>query len=540
MGAGGKKRRIEPDFGPSGGKRDELRATPDDRAARAKSRRRKSRGGRSRGRGFAGFLRRAFYWSFVLSIWGSIAVAGVVVYYGSQLPSARTWRIPARPPNVKIVSVEGKLIANRGATGGEALTLDQMSPYIPKAVIAIEDRRFYYHFGIDPIGLARAFVTNIMSGGVVEGGSTLTQQLAKNLFLSPQRTIGRKVQEVLLALWLEHKFTKDQILDMYLNRMYFGSGAYGVEAASRRYFNKSARDVTLAQAALLAGLLQAPSRLSPAHNPKGAEARAKVVLRAMLDEGVISKQEFARAESQPAKRAPAYWEGAQQYVADRVMQELPKFIGNVKGDIVVDTTIDLNLEKVGQNAIHDLIEKDGKKRRVSQGALVSIDGSGAIRAMIGGYDYAESQYDRATDAMRQPGSAFKPFVYLAALEAGRTPGSIRNDAPVKIGNWTPDNYGGEYFGPVTLTEALSKSLNSVAAQLALEVGPATVVDIAHRLGIQSKLQANDFDRARHFGGHPARVDGRLCPVRQWRLPAEHSSHPHDHDDVGKGALHLSR
>lgn len=488
MAGGGKRRRIEPSFDAPNEDEDEMRADPGDR--RPRGGRRGGKRSRARRGGFLGFMRRAVYWSFILAIWCGIGVGGIVVYYGSQLPSATTWKVPARPPNVKIVSADGRLIANRGATGGEALTLDQMSPYIPKAVIAIEDRRFYSHFGVDPIGLARAFVTNLVSHSVVEGGSTLTQQLAKNIFLSPERTIERKVQEVLLALWLEHKFTKDQILDMYLNRMYFGSGAYGVEAASRRYFNKPARDVTLAQAALLAGLLQAPSRLSPARNPKGAEARAKVVLAAMHDQGMITDKQYARAESQPAKRAPAYWEGAQQYVADRVMQELPSLVGGIKGDVVVTTTVDLNLEKVAGTAIAKAIEADGEKRNVSQGALVSIDGSGAIRALVGGADYAESQYDRATDAMRQPGSAFKPFVYLTALEQGRTPDSVRNDAPVKIGNWTPDNFESEYFGPVTLTLALAKSLNSIAAQLAMEVGPQNVVDTAHRLGIQSKLEAN--------------------------------------------------
>jgi len=487
MAGGGKRRRIEPSFDAPNDDEDDMRADPGGRRPRGGRRRR--RRGRTR-RGGLGLLRRVFYWSFILGLWGVIGVGGIVLYYGSQLPSATTWKVPARPPNIKIISADGRLIANRGATGGEALTLDQMSPYIPKAVIAIEDRRFYSHFGIDPIGLARAFVTNLVSHSVVEGGSTLTQQLAKNIFLSPERTIERKVQEVLIALWLEHKFTKDQILDMYLNRMYFGSGAYGVEAASRRYFNKPARDVTLAQAALLAGLLQAPSRLSPARNPKGAEARAKVVLAAMRDQGMITATQYARAESQPAKRAPAYWEGAQQYVADRVIEELPGLVGDVRGDVVVTTTIDLNLEKVAGQTVSKTIASDGAKRQVSQGALVSIDGSGAIRALVGGADYAESQYDRATDALRQPGSAFKPFVYLTALEQGRTPDSVRNDAPVKIGNWTPDNFEDEYFGPVTLTLALAKSLNSVAAQLAMEVGPQNVVDTAHRLGIQSKLDAN--------------------------------------------------
>ena len=448
-------------------------------------------GGRSRsGRGLFGVLGRLVYWCFVLAIWGGIAVAGVVIYYGAKMPAATTWSVPDRAPNIKIVSVDGNLIANRGTSGGEAVSLREMSPYIPKAVVAIEDRRFYSHFGIDPIGLSRAMVTNLLGRHFSQGGSTLTQQLAKNLFLTPDRTLERKVQEVLLALWLEHKHTKDQILEMYLNRVYFGSGAYGVEAASRRYFGKSARDVTLAEAALLAGLLKAPSRLSPARDPKAAEDRSQLVLAAMRDEGMISAKELTTAMSAPATRAPSYWTGSENYVADTVMEELPDLIGDVRSDIVVDTTVDLTLQKLAEKSIRRLIDESGKKLNVTQGALVSIDDSGAVRAMVGGYDYATSQFDRASEARRQPGSAFKPFVYMAALEAGRTPDSVRNDAPIKIGNWTPDNYGGKYYGKVTLATALAKSLNSVAAQLTMEVGPSAVIEAAHRMGIQSDLQTN--------------------------------------------------
>ncbi|TIU07163.1 MAG: penicillin-binding protein, partial [Mesorhizobium sp.] len=393
------------------------------------------------------------------------------VYYGAKMPAATTWSIPDRAPNIKIVSVDGQLIANRGMSGGEAVGLNEMSPYIPEAVVAIEDRRFYSHFGIDPIGLTRAMVTNVLGGHFSQGGSTLTQQLAKNLFLTPDRTLERKVQEVLLALWLEHKHSKDQILEMYLNRVYFGSGAYGVEAASRRYFGKSARDVTLSEAALLAGLLKAPSRLSPARDPKAAEERAQLVLASMREEGKIGDKEYKMALSAPATRSPSYWTGSENYVADTVMEELPDLIGDVRGDIVIDTTVDLTLQKLAEQSIRRLIDESGRKLNVTQGALVSID-------------------DSASEARRQPGSAFKPFVYMAALEAGRTPDSVRNDAPIRIGKWTPENYGGKYYGKVTLATALAKSLNSVAAQLTMEVGPDAVVEAAHRMGIQSDLQSN--------------------------------------------------
>jgi penicillin-binding protein 1A len=459
------------------------------RRKKPQSKARKPKARRSRGR-ITGAVRSIAYWCCVLGIWGGIAIAGIVAFYGARMPSAATWSIPDRPPNVKIVSVNGETMANRGATGGEALLLGEMSPYIPEAVIAIEDRRFYSHFGVDPIGLARAMMANVTAGRMVQGGSTLTQQLAKNLFLSPERTIERKVQEVLLSLWLEHRFTKDQILEMYLNRVFFGSGAYGVEAASRRYFRKPARDVSLAEAALLAGLLKAPSRLSPARDPKAAEARSQVVLAAMREQGVVSDSEIATALTSPQVRAKSYWTGSENYVADLVMQRLPDLVGKITDDLVVETTIDFQLQREAEKALREAIGDNGAKFRVSQGALVSIDGTGAVRALIGGREYATSQFDRATDALRQPGSAFKPIVYAAALEQGRTPLSVRNDAPVKIGKWTPENYDSKYRGNVTLSDALTHSLNTVAAQLVMEVGPKTVVKTARRLGIEAPLKAN--------------------------------------------------
>ncbi len=479
--AGGKnKGRIEPSFG-SGADGSDLRADAGDRVSgagrgkpsgKAPKKRREKKSRSSGGGGIFGFFRRLFYWGVVLGIWGGIAIAGLVVYYGSNMPAANSWAIPERPPNVKILAANGEIIANRGATGGEAIPLENMSPYIPLAVIAIEDRRFYSHWGVDPLGLARAMLTNITSGRMVQGGSTLTQQLAKNLFLSPERTLERKVQEVLLSFWLEQHYTKDQILAMYLNRVFFGSNAYGVEAASRRYFNKSARDVNLGEAALLAGLLKAPSRLSPARDPEAAEARAQVVLGAMREAGFITDSEIKTAMSQAPTRAKSFWSGAEHYAADMVMDQLPGMIGDIKEDLVVDTTIDPDLEKKAEASIKDVLDANGAKSNVSQAALVSVDGTGAIRALVGGRDYAESQFDRASKAKRQPGSAFKPFVYAAAMEMGSTPMSVRNDAPVRIGNWTPENYDQKYRGQVTLADALAQSLNTIAAQLVMEVGPA--------------------------------------------------------------------
>ncbi|WP_427928180.1 PBP1A family penicillin-binding protein [Agrobacterium cavarae] len=509
-GSGKSRQRVEPSFGDFHDSGDDLRLDASDRVAGTNGGGRKSgpsdapppkkrgskpsksksrRETRERG-GITGFFRRIFYWCIVLGIWGGIAVAGVVIYYGARMPSASTWAIPERPPNLKIVAVDGTVLANRGTTGGEALSLEDMSPYIPQAVIAIEDRRFYSHFGVDPLGLGRAVVTNLLHGRTVQGGSTLTQQLAKNLFLSPEQTLERKIQEALLAIWLEQKYTKDQILAMYLNRVYFGSNAYGVEAASRRYFNKSARDVNLGEAAMLAGLLKAPSRLSPARDPQAAEERAQVVLQSMRDVGFISEDEIKTAMSQPPTKAKRFWSGAEHYAADMVMDEVKSLIGDVKQDLTIDTTIDLNLEKDAEKALNDVLKSEGKKLGASQAALVSMDGSGAVRAVVGGADYAESQFNRATKAKRQPGSAFKPFVYIAALESGLTPNSMRNDAPVRIGNWTPENYDQKYRGEVTLATAIANSLNTIAAQLVMEVGPNKVTQVAHRMGIESDLQAN--------------------------------------------------
>ncbi len=407
-----------------------------------------------------------------------------------QLPQSTSWSVPQRPPNVKILSVNGKLIANRGVTGGEVVRLSQMSPYIPQALIAIEDRRFYNHFGVDPLGLVRAGLRNLFAGRVVEGGSTITQQLAKNLFLKPERTYRRKVQEVILSFWLESKFSKDDILEIYLNRVYFGSGSYGVDAASRRYFAKSSRDVSLAEAALLAGLLKAPTRLSPARDPKKSEKRAQVVLAAMKRAGFITSREAATALSTPTTRASSYWTGAENYVADWIMTDIKALVGDIDEDIIVDTTLDLGLQKTAETIIRETLDKDGKKMGVSQSALVSLDGTGAVRAMVGGRDYATSQFNRAIDAKRQPGSAFKPIVYLTALDLGLTPETVRQDAPVRFGKWQPGNYDNKYRGAVTLKTALSKSINTIAARLAMEAGPKNVVATAHRLGITSPLAAN--------------------------------------------------
>jgi penicillin-binding protein 1A len=444
----------------------------------------RSSGGARRG------VMRLFYWGAVLGLWAAIAVVGVVVWAGAHLPPIQSLEIPKRPPTIQIVGLDGSVMATRGEMAGTNVSLKDLPPYLPRAFIAIEDRRFYSHYGVDPFGIARAAVANILHRGVAQGGSTLTQQLAKNLFLTQERTMQRKLQEVELALWLERKHSKAEILELYLNRVYFGSGAYGVEAAAQRYFGKSARNVTIAEAAMLAGLVKSPTRLAPNRNPEGAEARAKLVLAAMADAKFITDAQAQAAITKPSYAVKAVGAGTVNYVADWIGEVLDDLVGPIEQSIVVETTIDPKLQSSAEIAVIDELAAKSVKFNVSQGALVAMTPDGAVRAMVGGRNYAESQYNRAVTAKRQPGSAFKPFVYLTAIEAGLTPETIRQDAPLDVKGWKPENYSHEYFGAVTLTQALAMSLNTVAVRLGLEVGPKNVVRTAHRLGISSKLDAN--------------------------------------------------
>jgi penicillin-binding protein 1A len=508
--SGGRK---EPQFG-LGASLSELRLGPQDRVPRAddeapkKSSKRKAvdtdddaprerkprpkRGGskrRSRARSRRGLV-RLFYWGVVLGLWAAIALVGVIVWVGAHLPPIQALEIPKRPPTIEITGFDGSVLATRGEMPGANVSLKELPPYLPKAFIAIEDRRFYSHYGVDPLGIARAAVANVLHRGVSQGGSTLTQQLAKNLFLTQERTLQRKLQEVELALWLERKHSKSEILELYLNRVYFGSGAYGVEAAAQRYFGKSAKNVTLAEAAMLAGLVKSPSRLAPNRNPEGAEKRAQTVLTAMAEAKFITAAQAQASIGHPSYNMKAAGAGTINYVADWIGEVLDDLIGQIDQNIVVETSIDPKLQSVAEAAVIDELAAKSVKFNVSQGALVAMTPDGAVRAMIGGRNYADSQYNRAITAKRQPGSAFKPFVYLTAIEAGLTPETIRQDAPLDVKGWKPENYGHEYFGAVTLTQALAMSLNTVAVRLGLEVGAKNVVRTAHRLGISSKLDAN--------------------------------------------------
>ncbi|MFD0916812.1 transglycosylase domain-containing protein [Pseudahrensia aquimaris] len=434
------------------------------------------------------FTKWATYWSVVLGLWGFIAVLGIFAWYGSKLPSAATWEVPERPPNVRIVADDGAFILNRGV-GGDVLRIEDMSPWLPQAVIAIEDHRYQYHFGFDPIGFTRAMVRNVASGRMREGGSTITQQLAKNLFLKPERTFERKIQELIISFWLEAKFSKSQILELYLNRVYFGAGAWGVDSAARRYFGKSANVVSLQEAAMLAGLLKAPSRYSPATNPDVAKSRAQVVLNAMVREGYV-EPDAVREDGTPVITTKYYRSGPEHFAADMIMKRVTALVGEIDKDVTVETTLSPFMMTAAHAEVGQALAKHGKKKGVSQAALVTLSPDGAIRALIGGRNYGESQFNRATDAKRQPGSAFKTFVWQAALERGYIPASIFTDEPVSIGNWSPENYDRRYRGDVRLDDAFAQSLNTIAVKMVRDTGSKAVAQIANRMGIGSKLTHN--------------------------------------------------
>ncbi len=460
------------------------RQDDEDRRPRRGSRPRKSK---RKGRSFIGKL---IYAGVVLGLWCIIAVGGIVAYYASQLPPIDQLSVPKRPPNVAILANDGSLITNRGETGGRTVTLKELPPYLPKAFVAIEDRRFYDHFGIDPVGISRAIYRNLSRSGGLQGGSTLTQQLAKNLFLTQERTASRKIQEAILALWLERNYSKDQILELYLNRVYFGAGAYGVEAASQRYYGKSARHVSLSEAAVLAGLVQSPSRLAPNRNPKAAQARAELVIAAMKELNFITPDMTKTALGQPAEPVKPNGAGSANYAADYVMDVLDDFVGTIDTDIAVFTTIDPMMQAAAERALVDELNAKGQKFNVNQGAVVAMKPDGGVQALVGGRNYETSQFNRATTARRQPGSSFKPFVYLTAIERGYTPDMVMEDGPVNYKGWAPQNYDRKYRGPITLRDALALSLNTVAVKLNMEVGPKAVAQTAQRLGITSPLQAN--------------------------------------------------
>ncbi|GHD38897.1 penicillin-binding protein 1A [Thalassobaculum fulvum] len=433
-------------------------------------------------------LRAGLLWSAVAGLWALVAVAGVLAWQAYRLPDIGDLDRYTRAGAVRLAGADGRMFASFGPIYGDPLTVDQLPKHLVQAVIATEDRRFYDHPGVDPIGLARAAWTNLMAGRVVQGGSTLTQQLAKNVFLTPDRSIERKIQELLLAFWLERTFGKDEILSIYLNRVYFGAGAYGVDAAARKYFGIPATRLDLSQSALLAGLLKAPSRYNPAVDPERAGRRTSVVLANMVDAGYIDQATARAAAARPiAIAGPAGRGSGPRYFADWVYDSLPDFIGRPSGDVEVATTLDPGLQAIAERAVDEGLAA-ARHGAGLQAALVALDpATGAVRAMVGGRSYGDSQFNRAVQARRQPGSAFKPVVYLAALEAGWAPSDPVDDAPIRIAGWAPENIDGKFDGRITLAQALARSRNAATVRLQEAVGRGRVRALADRLGLSGPL-----------------------------------------------------
>lgn len=438
---------------------------------------------RPRRRGLSARLLRLL---LLLLIWGGLALALLLLVFAWDLPRPEEALATTRRPSVTLEAADGRLLATSGDLYGEAVRLADLPPYLPGALMAVEDRRFRAHFGLDPLGLARAAIANLRAGRVVQGGSTLTQQLAKNLFLTPERSLRRKVQEAMLALWLERRFTKDQLLEIYLNRVYLGSGAYGMDAAARLYFGVPARRVTLWQAAILAGLPKAPSRLNPRVAPAAAMHRGADVLRDMAEVGLITA---ARATQEAERMAlPRRPSGDAGWFADWVQEDLAEAYPGA-GDLILRTTLDLRLQAVVEARLEALLAGPGAAAHAGQGAVVVLDArDGAVRALAGGRSYRQSPFNRATAARRQPGSAFKPFVFLAALEAGATPEEMVSDAPLSLGRWSPGNGHWRARGAITLEEALAQSVNTAAVRVMQRGGgPRAVAAVARRLGIQGRF-----------------------------------------------------
>lgn len=428
-------------------------------------------------------------------LYGMAAMILLMAWALQSLPDISGLNQFTRAPSVLVKSEDGKIIGSFGDIYGDYIAFDDLPESLVDAVLATEDRNFYRHFGIDVFGLMRATFVNLRAGRVVQGGSTITQQVAKNVFLTPERSFSRKFREMLLAIAIEQRFSKTEILSIYLNRVYLGAANYGVDSASKRYFGKTARELTLAESAILAGMLKAPSRFAPTANPGLAKKRAERVLKGMQDAGYLTK-----AQTEKALRDLDATLGRRQresqssfYFTDWIMEQLPEYVGNIEEDLVVTTTFKPELQALAEKAVAGAMDAQAAALKVEQAALLSMSPDGAIRAMLGGRSYAGSQYNRATQALRQPGSAFKLFVYLAALEYGMTPDMLVEDEPISVpivgGTWEPGNYTNKYLGTITLRQAVAESVNTVAVRVSQETGLDHVIGVARRLGITPDILA---------------------------------------------------
>jgi penicillin-binding protein 1A len=448
--------------------------------------RRPARNGAPKRKGGWGWAIFRFF--FYIALMGGVALGGVVAWYARDIPDVEGLGSTTRRPTIALLDHRGEALGSFGDIYGETLRVEDISPFVAKAVIAIEDRRFYQHYGVDPIGLARAVARNLKARGVHQGGSTITQQLAKIIFLTPERTFKRKIQEAFLAFRLENKFSKNDILTIYLNRAYFGAGTFGVDAAAKRYFDKSARNLNLFESAMIAGLLKAPSRYNPLNDPDLAKGRAEQVLLAMAETGAASPQQVEAAKKSASQIVAKAKPFIGRYFADWALERVSALPDTRGRDITISTTIDARLQKLAEERLEKILAGPGAKVNIGQAAMVILSPDGAIRAMVGGRDYDDSQFNRATLAQRQPGSAFKIFVYIAGLEIGLGPDSQVLDAPVKMGDWSPDNYTGKYLGEIPLRTAFAQSVNTAAVRVAEQAGVRRVMQAARRMGITSPLR----------------------------------------------------
>lgn len=432
---------------------------------------------------------RLAYGGAVAGVWGVIIGVVLIAVLSLDMPDLENLPAPGINDTAVVVkAANGATLVRTGPIYGDWISFRATPQSLVNAFTAVEDRHFFEHSGIDIRGLARAVLSNIRAGGVRAGGSTITQQLAKNLFLSNERTIKRKAQELLLSLWIEQKFTKEQILTLYLNRVYFGGGTYGIDAASRKFFGHAATSLSIAESALIAGLVKAPSRLAPHINPEGAWKRAKVVLGAMVDAELLSSEAEQKIKAEPPAIKTAIAGRNVRYYTDWAASEARRLVPNSRGkSLIIYTTLDPSLQRAAALAIERGLSKEGQQRNASQGALVAIDLDGAVRAMVGGRNYGQSQYNRATQAERQPGSAFKLFTYLAALESGIKPADRFNDRPTVVGDWAPQNYTKKFNGEMSTQEAFARSINTVAVQISENIGREKSAEVARRLGISTNI-----------------------------------------------------
>ena len=443
--------------------------------------------------------RGSFTWRAAASIAAGCALLLVLgvwvwIYWGlPRVPDADALWALNRAQSVMFVDRDGELLGVRGPYYGRRVRLGDLPDYLPQAFLAIEDRRFYEHEGVDRMAVLRAILANMRAGETVQGGSTISQQLARNLFLNRRQTVNRKLREMVLASRIERRLTKDEILELYLNRVYLGEQAYGVDAAARRYFGKSATELTLGEAALLAGLPKAPSELAPTSNRNGAVERQHVVLDAMVAAGFITAQQRdrARAETLHIVRRPPI-ERSMGYAFDLAVEQARAAVGADTPDLVIQMTVDRDVQDAAADSIRRRLGNRAFGRRPLQASYMALDHDGGIVALVGGTDYNVSKFNRVTQARRQPGSAFKTFVYTAAIEAGLDTEDVRYDEPIVIDGWRPRNYDEEHRGPVTLRTAFALSINTVAAKVGYEIGPARVADVARRLGVSNMPAPGQF------------------------------------------------